>query len=467
MSDVTNERLVLSALVKNEEYMRKLIPFIKEEYFEDESEKRVFKMINAYAGKYNEMPDKSTLMVEAKNDRSLDEGRSNRVVETVGDVFSIVPSQNFDWLKEITEKWCQERAVYNALQEGIAVYQGENTKLSIAAIPDILAKAISVSFNTQVGQDYFDDAQLRWDFYTNPESKVPFRIDTFNEITSGGLTRKTLNLFVAGTNVGKSLALVSLAADYIRDGLNVLYVSCEMREEVVFQRVDANILGMDMNKITDIGQEKFLNRIDALKAKSYGKLKVKEFPPTSASTLNIRQTLDELKMKQNFIPDVIIVDYLQILASYRLPYSVGSYYFFKSVAEELRALAVETNTVVWSAAQFNRGQMNATDVDMSGIAESAGIAHTADGMWAMIRTDELDQVNQLLIKQLKSRYANKSIKTTFTIGVKIEHQTLFGLDDDRSSEFTQMDSKIVTDQTALKDKFQSTNSSGKFAGFEV
>ncbi len=453
MSDVTNERVVLSSLVKNEEYLRKLIPFIKEEYFEDESEKRLFKMINEYAGKYNELPDKSTLIVEAKNDRNLDEGKSERLIETIGDVFSIVPSTNYDWLKNITEAWCQERAVYNALQEAIAVYQGENKKLTIAAVPDILSKAISVSFNTQVGQDYFDDAELRYDFYTNPESKIPFRIGTFNEVTSDGLTRKTLNLLVAGTNVGKSLGLVSLAADYIRDGLNVLYISCEMREEVVFQRVDANLLGVNMNKITEISKEKYLNRIQALKAKSYGKLKVKEFPPTSASTLNIRQTLDELKMKQNFVPDVIMVDYLQILASYRLPYSVGSYYFFKSVAEELRALAVETNTVVWSAAQFNRGQMNATDVDMSGIAESAGIAHTADGMWAMIRTDELDQVQQLLVKQLKSRYANKAVKTTFTIGVNIETQTLYGLEDDRSEEFTRMESKIVTDQNALKDKF--------------
>lgn len=271
------------------------------------------------------------------------------------------------------------------------------------------------------------------------------------------------------TNVGKSLALVSLAADYIRDGLNVLYVSCEMREEVVFQRVDANILGLNMNKLTDLGEARFLDRIESLRSKSYGKLKVKEFPPTSATTLNIRQTMDEMKMKQGFIPDVIIVDYLQILASYRLPYSVGSYYFFKSVAEELRALAVETDTVVWSAAQFNRGQMNATDVDMSGIAESAGIAHTADGMWALIRTDELDQVGQLLVKQLKSRYANKAVKTTFTIGVNIENQTLYGLEDDRSTELTNMDSKVTTDQAALRDKFvgSRTSPASKFGGWDI
>lgn len=198
MSEVTNERLVLTALAKNEEYLRKFLPFIKDEYFEDESERRVFKMIKDYAGKYNEIPDKSTLMVEAKNDMSTDEGRTARIVETVADIYSIVPSNNIEWLKTITESWCKQRAVFNGIQEAIAVYQGENTKVNIEAVPDILAKAISVSFNTQVGQDYFDDAKRRWDFYTNPESKIPFRIDTFNEVTANGLTRKTLNMWVAG-----------------------------------------------------------------------------------------------------------------------------------------------------------------------------------------------------------------------------------------------------------------------------
>lgn len=257
------------------------------------------------------------------------------------------------------------------------------------------------------------------------------------------------------TNVGKSLGLVSLAADYIRDGLNVLYISCEMREEVVFQRVDANILNVPVNSLVTIPKEKFIDRIEALRQKSYGTLKVKEFPPTSASTLNIRHTLDELRMKKNFIPDVIMVDYLQILASYRLPYSVGSYYFFKSVAEELRALAVETNTVVWSAAQFNRSQMNSTEVGMDGIAESAGIAHTADGMWALIRTEELDSVGQLMVTQLKSRYANKAVKQKFTIGVDIERQLLYGLDDDRSDHLIQPRSMVAMDQDKLRSKFES------------
>lgn len=455
MSEVTNEKLVLSALIKNEEYLRKFLPFIQEEYFEDMSERHMFKLIHEYAGKYNEAPDKSTLLVQARNEQSLSELQGEELLETIKDVVGIVPTNNLEWLKKTTEDWVQQRAVYNALQQSIAIYQGEEKKLTIAAVPDILAKAISVSFESKVGMDYFDDVGARYDFYINPESRVPFRIPTFNEVTCGGPTRKTLNLLVAGTNVGKSLGLVSLAADYIRDGLNVLYISCEMREEVVFQRVDANILNVPVNSLVTIPKEKFIDRIEALRQKSYGTLKVKEFPPTSASTLNIRHTLDELRMKKNFIPDVIMVDYLQILASYRLPYSVGSYYFFKSVAEELRALAVETNTVVWSAAQFNRSQMNSTEVGMDGIAESAGIAHTADGMWALIRTEELDSVGQLMVTQLKSRYANKAVKQKFTIGVDIERQLLYGLDDDRSDHLIQPGSMVAVDQDKLRSKFES------------
>lgn len=462
MSDVTNERLVLSALIKNEEYLRKFLPFVKEEYFEDQSEARLFKLIHEYAGKYNEVPDSSTLLVQAKNDLSLSEMQSDDLLETIKDVVSIIPTKNMDFLKQTTQDWVQQRAVYNAIQQSISIYRGEEKKITIAAVPDILAKAISISFETQIGQDYIDDAGLRYDFYTNPESKVPFRIDTFNEITCNGLTRKTLNLFVAGTNVGKSLALVSLAADYIRDGLNVLYISCEMREEVVFQRVDANILQIAVNDIPNIPREKFIDRIESLRQKSYGTLKVKEFPPTSASVLNIRQTLDEMKMKQGFVPDVIIVDYLQILASYRLPYSVGSYYFFKSVAEELRAMAVETNTVVWSAAQFNRANMSATDVGMDGIAESAGIAHTADGMWALIRTEELDAVGQLAVTQLKSRYANKAVKNRFTIGVNIELQSLYGLEDDRSDRLIQPGGTLQRASAETTRKIQD-----KFSDFQV
>ena len=457
MSEVTNEKLVLSALIKNKDYLSKFLPYISEDYFEDLSERKVFNLIKSYAGKYSASPDSSTLLVSAKNDRSIDEDFRDKVLMEIKDTLSIVPTENFEFLKETTEKWCRERAVYNALQDAISVYQGENKKLSIAAVPDLLSKAISINFEQHIGQDYWNDVDKRWDFYVNPESRIPFLIDVLNQITNGGVPRKTANCIVSGTNVGKSFSLVSLGADYIRQGLNVLYFTMEMREEIVGQRYDANLLNVDMNKISEIGKEKYFNRIESLKSKSYGKLVVKEFPPSTASTLNFKQVIDDLKMKKGFVPDVIIVDYLQIVASYRLPPSSGSYYIMKAVSEELRALAVETNTVLWTATQLNRGQMVATDVDLTGISESAGISHTMDFMLALIRTDELDQLGQLIAKQLKSRYANKSSKSTFALGATLETQRLYGLEDDKSDKLTQMDSVVMTDQKELRNKFMSFN----------
>lgn len=454
MSDITNERLILAALIKNEDFMRRLLPYIKEEYFLDETEKRLFNKIFDYASKYNELPDKSTLIVNTKNDQSLSEGDSERLVEAINHVCSINPSKNYDWLEKTTEEFCQNRAVFNAIQTAIRIYDGEDEKHTVAAIPDILATAISTSFDRKIGLDYFDDIAYRWEFYSNPDTKVPFRLSSFNEVTCGGVVRKTLNLLVAGVNVGKTLGLVSLAADYMRDGLNVLYISGEMREEMIMSRVDGNLLGVPVNDIGKIDKEKFTNRVEALRQKSYGRMVVKEFAPGSCTAVMIRNTIDELKMKKNFVPDVIICDYLQIMASYRMKYGVqGSYFYFKAVAEELRALAVETNTILWTAAQFNRGGMNASDVGMEDIAESTAIAQTADGMWALIRTEELDEVNQLLVKQLKSRYADKAVKLRFAIGVDINTQTLYDLDEDRSSEFAGSEKVKTMSQTDVREKF--------------
>lgn len=458
MSDITNERVILASLVKNEQYTRTLMPFIKSEYFtDDESEARMFKKVYDFVTEYNALPDKSTLIVNVKNDYDMTERESDDLIETINDVFSINPTSNFDWLKETTATWCQNKAVYNAIQKAISIYQGEESKMTIAAIPDLLSKAISVDFDTKIGLEYFDSAEYRYEFYSSPDSRLPFRMKGFNEVTCGGVIRKTLNLLVAGVNVGKTLGLISLGADYVRDGLNVLYISGEMREEMIMNRLDGNLLDVNINDITSLGKEKFINRVETLKQKSYGRFVVKEFPPGTATALNIKTTIDELKMKKDFVPDVIICDYLQIMASYRVPYSAGSYYYFKAVAEELRALAVSTNTTVWSAAQFNRGAMNSTEVGMEDIAESTGIAQTADGMWALMRTEELDQMGQLLVKQLKSRYANKAVKLKFCIGVNVDKQQLFDLDDDRSDELVDSGKVEVSNQSDLKAKFKAAN----------
>lgn len=472
MSDISDELVILSALVKHEEFTRKVMPFIKEEYFADESHKRFFSKVFDFVSKYNQLPDKSTLTVETRNDLQISEGQADRLHETISEVYSVNPSSNLEWLNSMAERFCQDRAVYNAIQQSVSIYQGEAEKgQTIAAIPDILAKAISVSFDRKIGLDYFDSAEERFDFYANPESRVPFRMTSFNDVTCGGVIRKTLNLLVAGVNVGKTLGLVSLSADYIRNGLNVLYISGEMREEMILNRLDANILETKVNDIVNLGKDRFVNRIHGLREKSYGRFIVKEFAPGQATALSIKNTLDELKMKKNFIPDVIICDYLQIMGSYRMAYgSQGSYYYYKAVAEELRALAVESNTVLWTAAQFNRGGMSSSDVEMSDIAESTGIAQTADGMWALIRTEELDQLSQLLVKQLKSRYANRAVKMKFCIGVNIDTQTLFDLDDDRAAEMAGSESHAKVDQGDLKETFlrRSGNkpSDSKFGGMK-
>jgi replicative DNA helicase len=455
LSDVTNSRLILSALVKNEAYLRKILPHIKPEYFEDETEKRVFQKIFEYAGKYKEPPDKSTLIVDTQQDNSVTEQQSDRMLECIESIYLLSPSKNNEWLEKTTEEFCQNRAVYNAIQTSIDIYKGEEPSLTVAAIPGLLSKAISISFDHKIGLDFFADTESRFEFYSNPASKIPFRLKEFNEVTCGGITRKTLNVLLAGTNAGKSLALCSLAADYIRDGLNVLYVTLEMREELIAQRIDANILGIPVNDIAKIGKEKFMNKIDGLREKTFGQLVIKEYAPGSATAATIRNCIDDLRLKKNFIPDIIIVDYVTIVSSYRIKAgSTNSYFYYKAVAEELRALGIDFDAVVWTAGQFNRGGLDATDVGLGDIAESAAIAHVADGIWGMIRTEELDQAGQILFKQLKSRYANRAVKSKFCLGVNIDTQTLYDLDARHGGQdFVGADPHVKTDQKNLKDKF--------------
>lgn len=450
---ISNERLVLSGLVQNEDYTRKVIAFIKPEYFKDEAEQRVYNHINQYIQKYNHAPNISTLKVMLGNDQTITEAQTSESVAVVDDIFDIVPPTSLDWMIKTTEEFCQERAVFNAIQRSIAIYQKEETKVTTAAIPDILQEAIAVCFDNTIGSDYWEDAEARWDYYNNPETRIAFGMQIFNEVTCGGVTRKTLNYLVAGINVGKTLGLVSLSCDYMRLSLNVLYFSMEMSEKEIERRIDANMMKTAANDIVTLGKERFMSRVAALKSKSYGRFKVKEFAPGSASALDFQRVLDDLKIKQGFVPDIIMIDYTQITKSSRLSMNAGSYFYYKAVAEELRALAVNNNAVVWSAAQFNRGNMAATEVDMDGIAESVGIAMTADGMWALMRTEELDGVGQLLVKQLKSRYANKAVRMRFTIGVDIDKQTFFDVNQSEQSNIVQPEQIKPMSGRDIKQKF--------------
>lgn len=456
MSDVTNEQLILSSLARNETYARAVAPFLKDDYFDDPIERRLFEHIIQYLHQYNAVPSKTDLIINLRNDDKLDETKTDRAIAEVNELWTVTLSTNMEWLIKTSEAFCKDKAVYNAIHKAIAIYQGEDKQLTSHAIPDILKDAIGLCFESKVGIDYFDDAASRFDFYATPENKIAFGLNIMNDVTCGGVGRKTLNLWVAGVNVGKTMALISTANDYVRQGYNVLYFSLEMREEMMMQRADANMMKVAVNDVVSLGKERFLNRIEMLKQKSYGRLKIKEFPPGMATVAHFRHVVDELRMKQGFVPDVIIVDYLQITGSARMKYGqVGSYYYYKSVAEELRAMAVELDVVVWTAAQFNRGGMSASEVGMEDIAESTGIAQTADGMWALIRTDELDQIGQLLCKQLKSRYANKAVKTRFTIGVDIEKQTLY--DVEQQPDLTSPETTKTMSDTDLKNKFLSLN----------
>lgn len=458
MSELTNELLVLSSLVQNESYARKVVPFLKDEYFHDPIEKRILQLVLAYYEKYHQPPKRTDLSVSVQNDQKLNEQQTDEARAIVGQIFAADAAGSEDWLLQTTEDFCKDKAVYNAIHRSIAIYQGEDKHLSKNAIPDLVKDAIAVSFDNRVGIDFYDDAERRFDFYSLPENKIPFHLNILNEVTNGGCTRKTLQILIGGTHVGKSMCLIDLAAGYVRSGKNVLYISMEMREELIMQRFDANMLRVAVNDVASLGKDRFLNRIEILKQKSYGQFKVKEFPPGAASAIHIRHVMDEMKMKQGFEPDIVVVDYLQITASSRMkPGTVNSFYYFKSVAEELRALAVETDKVLWSASQFNRSGMDSSDAEMSDISESSGIAFTVDAAWGIFRTEELDSVGQLLWKQFKNRYANKATRTKFVTGVDVDKQTLY--DVDQQQNHTNVtgkqgdDKKPVMSQDQLKNRF--------------
>lgn len=422
---MSTERLVLAALVQNQEYAKRVVGYIKPEYFDGDDSRAVFESTKNYLVEYATLPNKVALEVLIETDKTLDDKRVEMAKAVAADCFDIIPPDNIDFLMNAAETWCKDRALYLAINKAISVYQGEDKQFTAAAIPDIVKEALAVNFDTSLGMDFWDDAEKRWEYYTTPENKIPFRLEAFNEVTCGGVTRKSLNIIAAGVNVGKSMSLVALAADYVRSGYNVLYISMEMREEMVLQRMDANLLNVAANSIQTMGKERFMTGIDAIRQKAYGRFKVKEYPPSSANALHIERLLDDYAMMHGFVPDIVMVDYIQITCSYKMANSVGSYYYYKSVAEELRSIAVRRDLCMWSVSQFNRGGMENSDPSMSDIGESVGIPATADGMWAVTRTEELDQVGQLAWKQLKSRYANRAVKPNFLTGVDIDRQQLF------------------------------------------
>ncbi len=425
---MSSERLVVNALLHSEEFAKKTIAFIKEEYFELGQSRKIFEVIKEYYEKYKSHPNRITVETSLHNS-NLPQDFLDETLELVDECYKLDPPTNIEWSVNTAEEWCKDRALFNAINRAIAVYDGTDKKLQRSAIPTIVSDALSVCFDRSLGHDFWEDAEARYDFYTMPENKVPFKIDVLNEVTNNGVTRKSLNIIAAGINVGKSLCLCSLAADYMRSGYDVLYITCEMREELMMQRIDANVLNTDANSLIKLGKENFINKIVGLRQKSYGNIKIKEYSPSTFTSLMLDNLLDEYLSLEKYDPTIILVDYIQICASYKLKNDVQSYHYYKSVAEELRGVAVRRDKVLWTVSQFNRGGNENSDPRMTDTGESMGIPATADGMWAVMRTEELDQIGQLSWKQLKSRYSNKATKTYFLTGVDVEKFRILNVED--------------------------------------
>lgn len=423
------EQKILGNLIHNEEYARKVAPHIDPSYFQDKSEKVITQEILSFFSKYNKLPSADIIAIELGNRKDLTDKELAEAQKAVHDLDGDIPNQ--DWLLENTEKFCKDRAVYNAILDSIKIIDGKDQKLTPDAIPNILSNALAISFDQHVGHDYIGNADDRYEFYHRKEEKVRFDIDLLNLITAGGLSKKTLNIVLAGTGAGKSLFMCHVAASTLMQGKNVLYITMEMAEERIAERIDANLLNLSMDELKVVDKSAFDNRLSKVAKKTQGKLIIKEYPTAGAHAGHFRALLEELKGKLDFKPDMLIIDYLNICSSSRLKIgaSVNSYTFIKSIAEELRGLAVEYDVPILSATQTTRGGYNNSDVELTDTSESFGLPATADLMIALIRSEELDELNQLMIKQLKNRYADPSNYKKFVVGVDRSKMKLYNVEE--------------------------------------
>lgn len=423
------ELSILRNLLCNEEYFRKVVPFIKGEYFQELSERVLFEEIQDFSNKYDKYPTKEVLIINLNQRNDLTEETHTQCVSSLGEM-----SEDYietKWLVDTTEKWCQERAVYNALLESIKIAEGGGDKeVSKDAIPSILQNALAVSFDEHIGHDYIEQVTDRYDYYHLEENKIPFDIEKLNVITKGGLPNKSLNIALAGTGVGKSLFMCHMAASCLSIGFNVLYITLEMAEEKIAERIDANLLNVNIKDIEDLPEQLFESKVTRLAQKTNGKLIIKEYPTASAHSGHFKALLNDLSLKKSFKPDIIFIDYLNICASSRYKGAlVNSYTYVKAIAEELRGLAVEFDLPIVSATQTTRSGYGSSDVDLTDTSESFGLPATADLMFALISTEELENINQIMVKQLKNRYNDINLFKRFVVGIDRAKMRLYDVED--------------------------------------
>jgi replicative DNA helicase len=446
------EQTIIKNILTNEQFMRKVLPFVKPDYFEG-TYRQIFKEIGKFVGKYNKLPSSESFKIELDQSESFNDEQYRHAVEIIPQLFD---GEKVDqqWLYDTTEKWCQDRALYNAVMESITIIDGKHQSLTKNALPDILTKALAVSFDANIGHDYIENFEERYEFYHRDEERLPFDLDYFNKITKGGLPNKTLNIVLAGTGVGKSLFMCHCAAANLADGKNVLYLTMEMAEERIAERIDANLLDIPIDQIANLPKSMFAERVHGLSRRTNGKLIIKEYPTGQANAAHFRALLNELKLKKSFIPHVIYIDYLNICASSRMKGmggAINSYNYIKAIAEELRGLAVEFDVPIISATQTTRSGYSNSDIGLEDTSESFGLPATADLMFALISTEELEGMGQLAVKQLKNRYNDPTYKKRFVIGVDRSRMKLY---DVHEGQQTLIDDGPTFDKTEVNNRFK-------------
>lgn len=460
------ENVILSNLIYNEKYARKALPFLKSEYFHDRTYKHIFDTISAFITKYNSMPSKEALSIDSEKIKDISD---KELTELKSKLNAFVDEKTDEsWLVEQTEKFCQDKAVFNAVMESIGILEGKS-KHDKGAIPEILTEALSVSFDPNIGHDFIEDYEERYEFYHRVETKIPFDLEFFNIITKGGVNNKTLNVALAGTGVGKSLFMCHCAAANLMTGKNVLYITLEMSEEKIAERIDANLLNETIDMLSMLPKEVYQKKIERVKSKTTGKIIVKEYPTGSASSNNFRYLLNELKLKRNFIPNIIYIDYLNICASSRLKHgsNINSYTYVKAIAEELRGLAVEFNVPIITATQTTRSGYTSTDVGLEDTSESFGLPATADLMFALISTEEMEAMGQIMVKQLKNRYSDVYKHRRFVVGVDRPKMRLYNVE--QSAQEDVVNDIPMFDNTKAGSRVKSegnTINKDKFKGFQ-